>query len=280
MPLKPYFKVISHDSVDSTQLEAKRYIEDALNNGSLLPIDMLAITSKQQTAGIGRLGRSWEFIPGNLALSLIISERTFADTAACSKNIIGFMLALALGQVLEDIGVDFAYKWPNDILIDGKKLSGILVQNYQAHFIAGIGVNLIAAPQLSDNSGSEQDGVFLNQVLNFMQKDRAKKCSILPGSNFTPCALAEYSKKLLDRDEFLQTLLTSIQRTMCLDNNTVLAKWQERAYKMGQRIDVKQQNQVVSGVMQGIDASGGLILEQDTGTRVTILFGDINASGN
>lgn len=131
-----------HDSIDSTNSEAQRL----LSSGELPPF---AVCAAIQSAGRGRQGRIWQSVEGNLFYSL-------ACQPAAPLQVwpqLSFISAIAVCDVLREImgGVHIQCKWPNDVLCNGKKIAGILLEtaqdkNDQPNLIVGIGVNVISHP--------------------------------------------------------------------------------------------------------------------------------------
>ena len=105
----------------------------------------------EQTAGRGRRGRRWSSPPGNLYASLILRPDAAPDRAAQ----LGFVAALAVADALRELAPELgepACKWPNDILVGGHKIAGILLESEMgegqnlAFLIVGVGINLVSAP--------------------------------------------------------------------------------------------------------------------------------------
>ena len=119
--LPPGYRLLRYDSIGSTNDEAKRLARDGAAEGTL-------VWALEQTAGRGRRGRAWSSPRGNLYLSLILRP----DCPVGSAAQLGFVAALAVGDALRAIlpRVErLAYKWPNDVLIDGRKIAGSPSQN-------------------------------------------------------------------------------------------------------------------------------------------------------
>lgn len=132
------------DQVDSTQDWVRRNI-------SVLPDRAVAVASSQ-TSGRGRLGRSWESPPGGLYASLLFKPAPVLENA--SK--VSLALASVLVGCLEKRGIPAMVKWPNDILVQGGKLAGVLAES-GGHgvpwLIIGMGVNLSSVPELTGRRG-------------------------------------------------------------------------------------------------------------------------------
>jgi BirA family biotin operon repressor/biotin-[acetyl-CoA-carboxylase] ligase len=139
------YRLVFHNSIGSTNEEAKRLARDGAPEGTL-------IWALEQTAGRGRRGRVWVSPRGNLYSSLILRSDCPVSRAAQ----LGFVAALAIGGALGAIlpRVDrLAYKWPNDVLIDGHKVAGVLLESEVtaagrlSFLVIGVGVNLTASPR-------------------------------------------------------------------------------------------------------------------------------------
>ena len=142
--LPPPFRLISHETIGSTNDEAKRLAREGVAEG-------LIVWAKTQTAGRGRRGRAWVSPAGNLYLSQILRPECRAAIAAQ----LGFAAALALAGAIGELApnIELRCKWPNDLLANGKKLAGILLETEMTagdrpdFVILGMGVNLISSPR-------------------------------------------------------------------------------------------------------------------------------------
>src|SRR5205085_10360435 len=115
------FRLLSYDRLASTNDEAKRLARDGAAEGTI-------VWAREQSAGRGRRGRQWIGIPGNLFVSFIL--RPACPPAAASQ--LGFVAALALGDAIGTSAPPSAAlrcKWPNDVLINGRKFAGILLES-------------------------------------------------------------------------------------------------------------------------------------------------------
>jgi BirA family biotin operon repressor/biotin-[acetyl-CoA-carboxylase] ligase len=141
--LAPPFRLAAYETIGSTNDEAKHLARAGEPEG-------LVVWAREQHSARGRRGRSWASPPGNLYMSLVLRPRCAPASAAQ----LGFVTALALGEALATLapGIDFRLKWPNDVLANGKKLAGILLETEMASsdtvdfVVIGVGVNLISAP--------------------------------------------------------------------------------------------------------------------------------------
>lgn len=130
--------LLFHESVDSTNLQAKRAAENGYGQGALVVTDM-------QTAGRGRRGRAWSSPPGaNVYFTLILKPEYQPDEA----SLVTLVMALAVAKGIRvSCGVEPGIKWPNDIVADGKKVCGILTEmsaekNHIHYVVVGAGINV------------------------------------------------------------------------------------------------------------------------------------------
>jgi BirA family transcriptional regulator, biotin operon repressor / biotin---[acetyl-CoA-carboxylase] ligase len=137
------FRLIAHETIGSTNDEAKRLARDGAAEG-------LVICAERQTAGRGRRGREWMSPPGNLYSSIVLRPQCRASVAAQ----LGFVAALGVADAIGELApaIQPHCKWPNDLLANGKKVCGILLETEMAaserpdFVVLGIGVNLASSP--------------------------------------------------------------------------------------------------------------------------------------
>lgn len=141
--LPSFYRLVSHERIASTNDEAKALAAAGAPAGTL-------IWARAQSAGRGRQGREWVSPPGNLYASLILRPAVPIATAAQ----LGFVAALAVAEACRGEAPDaaIALKWPNDVLLAGRKLAGILLESQAsadgnlAWLVLGIGINLATYP--------------------------------------------------------------------------------------------------------------------------------------
>ena len=131
------YKLLSFDKISSTQDYAHDLIAHGEINGKTI------ITALSQSSGRGRYRRNWVSRRGNLYASFVykITER---------DPKISYAIAVAVAETLIHFGINPQIKWPNDVLVDEKKISGILIEYYQMFVIIGIGINIKTCPQISE----------------------------------------------------------------------------------------------------------------------------------
>jgi len=144
-PLPPPYRLLAYETIGSTNDEAKRLARDGAAEG-------LVVWAREQNSGRGRRGRAWVSPPGNLYVSLVLRPHCRAATAAQ----LGFVASLGLGDALGEFlaaSVSLRCKWPNDVLANGKKIAGILLETEMTagdvpdFVVIGIGVNLATFPR-------------------------------------------------------------------------------------------------------------------------------------
>lgn len=235
------------DEIDSTLSEARRRAERAeFGPGWLI--------ARRQTAGRGRRGRDWRSLEGNLLATYYARfDRSPAEIA-----LLGFAVAVAIAETLDSSlgGRRALVKWPNDVLIDGGKMSGILLESGQAHghtwAALGFGVNLAAGPDAID-----QPTGCLRQLL--------------PPDTPTPEPLT-FLAQLRPR---LETYGEQLARQ---GFEPLRQAWLSRAYGLGRSARVAQGEAVLEGRIVGLSESGALELDTGEGRKL-IAAGDIYFSG-
>lgn len=231
----------THTALSSTQDLAK----DLAGRGAP---EGLVIHALEQTGGHGRHGRSWESPRGNLYLSLVLRP-------VCLSQVIGqlsLLSAVALAQALEGVIDDPAalmLKWPNDVLLGGRKCAGLLLETSLGAdgaaewVVVGAGVNLKSAPL------------------------------------DTACAVQDYTLAELDierfRDDFLQRVETLYEGWQQRGFEDLRVLWLEKAHPKGAALSVKIAEHLENGVFHDIDALGNLMLRKQDGAIKTIGAGEV-----
>lgn len=228
------------DSIDSTNAEALRRAP-----GLSRPEWILA---RRQEAGRGRRGRGWESRAGNFYASLALPDGGVPAEAAR----LSFVAALALHEVLAGLVgplADVAIKWPNDVLLNGGKVAGILLESAGAGadlqaVAVGIGVNLAEAP---DPGRIEARAI-------------------------APVSVRGESGHSVSPEEFLDLLAPAFARWQAqLDTYgfaPIRSAWLARAAKLGEPIVARTGTAESHGIFEGIDEQGALILRGAAGRQI------------
>jgi BirA family biotin operon repressor/biotin-[acetyl-CoA-carboxylase] ligase len=155
------YKLISFDKIPSTQ----DYAHDLIARGEAT--NKTVVTALAQSAGRGRYKRTWVSHHGNLYASFIykVGER---------DPKLSYAIAVAIAETMISFGITPQIKWPNDILIDGKKISGVLIEYAQNFVIVGIGINIASCPTVKEYKTTKIDNyvknVSVNDVLSVLMK--------------------------------------------------------------------------------------------------------------
>ncbi len=231
--LKKY-SLLAFDEIDSTNSEALRLIKAGVKGN-------FVIWSKAQTKGRGRAGKTWHSELGNLYLSLLLSE----NIAPAQQPQLSFVAAAAVCDAITSLSPDLPLKikWPNDLLIDDKKIAGILVEsiNFSNHYyvVIGVGVNLAFTPQQVDKPAS---------------------------------SLAEHCVRFNEPAYMLNILMLYIEKWLSCWRGKGFMKvrkyWLQRAYMLGKIVNIDDGRGKISGVFYDIDEFGNMrILLNDNQLR-------------
>jgi len=247
------------DEVGSTNIEALAAAAAGDPGG-------IWFAARHQTAGRGRRGRQWHSVPGNLAASLLIVPDTSPERIATLGFVAGVALNRGLSAVLPQgifrIGIDgadgadgrsrIALKWPNDVLADGAKLSGILLEatktpDGRSAIVVGCGVNVLAAPEDTP----------------------------YPATSLRTLGVERSAEDVFDAlsDAWVDIFgMWDDGRGI----SEVLDLWRGSAAGIGAPVAVSQDGVVRRGIFETIDTSGRLIIRADDGSRFPITAGDVH----
>jgi BirA family biotin operon repressor/biotin-[acetyl-CoA-carboxylase] ligase len=227
-------------SVDSTMAEGARIAPSLASAEWVLALE--------QTAGHGRRGRAWTSPQGNFFASLVMRP----DGPPAAAALRSFVAALALREAfVAATGRDasFKLKWPNDVLLNGGKVAGILLESVGAgqgvsHLIIGIGVNLVAAP------GADQ---------------------VEPGA-VPPVSLLSETGTRISPEAFLDLLAPAFARLeeqfSTYGFAPIRTAWLNEAARLGETITARTTSETITGRFETIDEAGNLILTTAKGRRV------------
>lgn len=203
------------------------------------------LVADRQTAGRGRQGRAWFDGVGNFMGSTLIRARPGDPPLPTLALVAGLALHAAVAPLLP-APHRASLKWPNDVLIDGAKLAGILLERTGDAVIVGIGVNLAQAPQVE-----------------------GRETVALSAFGLPP-----------DRDVFAAELARALAKDLMLWRDyglaPVLARWQAAAHPRGTPLLVGEPGELpLAGSFAGLDADGALLLRLADGTTRTIHAGEV-----
>ncbi len=234
------FNVWHHDRIGSTSDEVRRLAAEGAPHGTVVHAD-------EQISGRGRMAHGWFSPPGNLYLSVLL--RTGQPARRVAE--LSFLAALAVADTVEALlprQTRVMLKWPNDVLISGAKVAGILLEQFDDATIIGIGVNVLVAPS---NAGYKTTTVVANGGIASV--DGARDI-------------------LLDR---LGRHLSAWRETGFAP---IREQWLNRSYPIGAAIRASSAGRPVAGHFAGLDQDGALLLDTPQG-QVRIVAGDVVPTG-
>jgi BirA family biotin operon repressor/biotin-[acetyl-CoA-carboxylase] ligase len=234
--LAPGYELVAFERLGSTNEEAKRRAEAGA-------AELTLVWAREQSAGKGRRGRAWISPRGNLYLSLVLRP----DCALGAAAQLGQVAAVAVGDALEAIlppATSILLKWPNDVLVDGKKAGGILLESSATAsgrvdwLVLGLGVNVESAPE---------------------------------GTEFPATSLRQSSQEPILVEVVLAGFCSAFHRWFARWRAEGFAPirraWLDRAWRLGERIEVRIDPSPIEGVFRDLDGDGALMLETAGGTK-------------
>jgi len=235
--------VLTYDSLDSTNTEALKQARQGADEG-------LCIVARQQTAGRGRHGRVW-VSQKNAGLYFSIVLRPKLDTKFLP--LITLMTGVAVHDTLQDLGLNPDIKWVNDVLLNGKKISGILAETTETNnglaVGVGIGINLKSTnfpPEIADIATSLESETKVAATGNLV--------------------------------ELLTKYLTYFYEILRSENGPaeIIDEWRRRSsYFSGKAVRVVLENETITGVTDGLEPNGALRVRRENGELSIIHAGDV-----
>lgn len=212
-------------------------VEMAINDNS---IDNYVICAQKQTNGHGRSGRDWQSPEGNLYFSLLIRP----NSSIKDYSLLSFIAAIAISNAiigLTNSQVNLEHKWPNDILLHGKKIAGILLKSDKSKqglefVVIGVGINILSNPKQT---------------------------------NFPSGNIKEELNIDINKEELLKLFLDNFsifyQKFVEFGFAPIRNLWIKRAFKLNEEINVNLSNKRITAIFRDLNNSGNLILELDNG---------------
>lgn len=230
-------------AIGSTNTYAVELARDGASEGTL-------VTTDDQTAGRGRIGRSWKSLPGQqLALSLVLRP-TFPPQFLIMAS------AVAVAETVEEIvSPPVEIKWPNDVLVAGRKVCGILIESSGGFVALGVGLNVNGS--LSGDS------------------ELAARAITLAEAAGRSVSREKVAAALLTR---LDTLYFHLQQGGAEAQAEMREIWRARLATLGRTVTLRQGEQEVTGFAQDVNADGALLLRLPSGGLRTVTWGDVEAS--
>jgi len=202
-----------------------------------------------QTGGIARRGRKWQTAPGNITFSM----KTYTEKPVGELLGLSLVTGIGVARCLEDqTGLSVKIKWPNDIIVDNRKLSGLLTEvraGLVSTIITGIGINVL------------QD------------KDVAEL-------GIGACSLEELLDDPVDRDELLgkvaAAVLTSHGQFLREGWSVFAQEWEKRDWLVNRQVTINRGGEREVATARGVDGVGAMIVEDMSGNRTTIVSGEVS----
>lgn len=232
------FDVRLHERIGSTNDEAHRLALEGAPSGTVVCAD-------EQTSGRGRQARRWYSPPGNLYLSLLLRP----EVAQPRVTELTFVTALAVADTADALlprAVRASLKWPNDVLVKGAKIAGILLEQAGDALVIGIGLNILHAPEHTS-----------------YQVTTLAACGGL--------ATVDGARSIL-----LERMAQQLQVWEEDGFPAIRAAWLVRAHPVGSALRVTLDGRSVAGRFAGLDDDGALLLDTPEG-RHRIVAGDVAA---
>lgn len=231
--------VYCHECIGSTNDEAKRLAVKGCAHGTL-------VIAESQSAGRGRYGRSF-YSPAESGLYMSIVIKPNNDRVGIMYTVAA---AVAVRDIISRYAPDAKIKWVNDIYLREKKVAGILceaVSSLEAGelsaVICGIGINL--TPPCD---GFPED---IKNKAGYLRENR------------------------IDRAELAAALADSIMNTLSLTNEKIISDYSKHMMLVGRRIYYSKNGKRYTGIVRGVDGSGGLIVDPNTGMRTVLTSGEV-----
>lgn len=243
-------QLVHFKTIDSTQSEAKRRAEVG-------DVNSLWISADNQTEGRGRRQREWVSNTGNLFCTGLYPHND--DLASAAR--LSFAAALAVAQTLEHY-IDpqlVSIKWPNDVLVDGKKIAGIILESgtyNDAIWVAiGIGINLVTHPKLESYAAT-------HLLAHIPPKKLEVAEPVFTGAQPVLAILAQNFE--VWRNLYLAEGFEPLRRA-----------WLSRAIGIGGPVTARLENKTIKGIAMGMDEAGALEVQIPSGEIVKIHAGDV-----
>ncbi|HEU5441812.1 MAG TPA: biotin--[acetyl-CoA-carboxylase] ligase [Ktedonobacterales bacterium] len=229
-------------AIDSTNTYAVQLAREGATDGTL-------VTTDDQTAGRGRIGRGWRSLPGQqLAVSLVLRP-------GFSPHFLVMASALAVAETIEVVAELAAdVKWPNDVQVGVRKVCGILIETSADFAVLGIGLNV--------NGSLAADA------------ELAARATTLAEAASRPLAREALLIALLTR---LDALYAHLSAGGMAAQGDLRRRWRARLVTLGRRVVLLQGEQTVAGMAEDVDADGALLLRRDDGTLLPVTWGDVHS---
>lgn len=242
-------KVITFDTLESTNKEAKRFAIEGENEGTV-------IISEEQTSGKGRRGKDWISPPNSgIWMSIILRPEIIVQNASMLTLVAGLAVCKA---IQEETKLNVEIKWPNDIILDEKKVGGILTEmsseiDFINFIIVGIGIN-VNIPSFPEEISNVATSLLINGKKNYKRKNIVKK-------------ILEYFE--IYYNKYLQTE----------DLTYLIEEYNKYCINIGRDVKIINKNEVLIAKAKEVTTSGELVVIDDNGKEVIINSGEVSVRG-
>ena len=240
------------DETGSTNIDAKRYAEEGEPHGT-------TVVANMQSAGRGRRGRLWQSPAGSaIYMTILLKPRFIPDKASMLTLVMALSVADA---IVEATGLSAGIKWPNDVVVNKKKVCGILTEmnvelDYIQYVVIGVGINV------NNNSPEE----FPEEI-----RQTATSLKIESGMQISRAALLE---RVLAHFEKNYNIFTKT-----LDLSALMEAYDSRLLNLNAEVRVLDPKGEYTGIARGINPTGELLVEKENGEVVPVYAGEVSVRG-
>ncbi|HZS78853.1 MAG TPA: biotin--[acetyl-CoA-carboxylase] ligase [Ktedonobacteraceae bacterium] len=249
-------------TIDSTNSWTMQLAREGSDEG-------LVVLTDSQTAGRGRQGRRWVDVPGhNVLLSILLRPRF-------QPHLLVMLASLAVVDAIrETCGVMARIKWPNDVLIEGRKVAGILIEtshDVQGRFVAVLGIGVNVNGRIDEVSRQLGEQAALVAEATTLE---AASGSTVSREAFIASLLRHIEKSYIElQQEADSSHIGAVQDVSC--SRVLRERWRGQLSTLGRMVSVRQGETVISGIAEDVDGNGELLLRRHSGELVTITWGSI-----
>jgi len=242
-------KIYYFDTIDSTQNYAIEISKKKNENGSV-------VISQRQTAGRGRMNRKWITVKGGLSISIVLNPKFDASTTTLFPMAASLALATTIQKTMN---IKPNVKWPNDVVIKGKKVAGMIVD-------ASIQSNLI-------------ESMVLGVGINFKVDTKHLESQLKGTENFYGVASLLKANNSTTPLKMIQNFLSELEKIIALldrgETSKIIQKWEKISSTIGKKVSVKTNNGTITGLAKKINSDGSLNIVKN-GKVQRLLVGDIS----
>ena len=238
-------KIIYYDSIGSTMEEARRLIEgtkEAIPDGTV-------VIAEEQTAGRGRYGRYWHSPPDGIYLSILFYREIEPQKQGLLSLMAGVVSCKVIMRYIKKTGKNVNIKWPNDILVEDKKICGTLIEKLGNYYSVGIGINS-NTEEFPQNFIIEPTSIYLETGRKILNDFFIVKFLTIFDSYYSSLVERDYKRIIKDWKSLTST-------------------------KPGKKVKLRTPKEENDVIIRGIDENGFLVVEDTEGNLETIVSGEI-----